>query len=95
MDELHPVLLHDDRVRALAELHEALVGRVPELLEIACRLVGRQVGVPFGVDDQRRARSKPPLLSRFLFLQRIEDSKETTRPIDVRRIVGRKRLVRH
>ena len=47
-------LLHDDGVGAFADFNVTLVGRIGQLGEVAARLIARQIGVPFGVNKERR-----------------------------------------
>src|SRR5260370_11814313 len=54
LEKLHAVLLHDHRVRALADLDVALVGRVRELGEVGVEHVARQILVPFGMREKSR-----------------------------------------
>src|SRR5207248_462171 len=50
--ELHPVLLHDDRVRPLSNLDEPLVGRAGQPLEIREGHRCGKVLVPLGVNEE-------------------------------------------
>jgi hypothetical protein len=54
-EELHAVLLHDDGVGTLAELDESLVGRTGELGKVTVGMGARQIGVPFGMNQQSRS----------------------------------------
>src|SRR6266540_1561164 len=52
LEQLHAVLFHDDRVRAFAYLHVALVGRIGQPGEVFVQHVARQVGVPFSMREE-------------------------------------------
>ena len=52
LEQLHAVLFHNDRVRAFAYLHVALVGRIGQLGEVGVQHVARQVGIPLGVREE-------------------------------------------
>src|SRR5258706_9764712 len=54
LEELHAVLLHDHRVRALADLDITLVRGVDELGEVGVEHVARQILVPFGMGEESR-----------------------------------------
>ena len=52
LEQLHAVLLHNDRVRAFAYLHVAFVGHIGQLGEVGVQHVARQVGIPLGVREE-------------------------------------------
>ncbi len=54
MEELHSVLFQHNRMRSLAKLNKALVGRAGQLGEIGVSHVGRKIGVPFRVNEEGR-----------------------------------------
>src|SRR6516165_666212 len=53
LEQLKPVLLHDDRVRAFRQHHVSLAGRVHEQRKQRLRHIGWQISIPFGLHEQR------------------------------------------
>jgi len=49
LEQLRPVLFHNDRVRAFRQHHVSLAGRVHEQRKQRLRHIGWQISIPFGL----------------------------------------------